>query len=178
MLVRRRSVWREVLLTGYTVLLGSLLHFVYGWSGGSVLACRLFRRQRVYLGTHEAAVFPRVFADPRPNLYPAVCGRLHSRRAGNQRIHWPGADPHAVLYLYRHCGDPHPVGGHRRFHPAAAGTFAADSALTRSGRLRRPWQQIAGMLVLWALAFCFVWCTFRPPHLALWLDPVTGRYGL
>ena len=38
MLVRRRSVWREVLLTGYTVLLGSLLHFVYGWSGGSVLA--------------------------------------------------------------------------------------------------------------------------------------------
>ena len=61
---------------------------------------------------------------------------------------------------------------------AAAGTFAADSALTRSGRLRRPWQQIAGMLVLWALAFCFVWCTFRPPHLALWLDPVTGRYGL
>ena len=38
MLVRRRSVWREVLLPGYTVLLGSLLHFVYGWSGGSVLA--------------------------------------------------------------------------------------------------------------------------------------------
>ena len=61
---------------------------------------------------------------------------------------------------------------------AAAGTFAADSLLTRSGRLRRPWQQIAGMLALWALAFCFVWCTFRPPQLALWLDPVTGRYGL
>ena len=61
---------------------------------------------------------------------------------------------------------------------AAAGTFAADSLLTRSGRLRRPWQQIAGMLALWALAFCVVWCTFRPPQLALWLDPVTGRYGL
>ena len=38
MLVRRRGILREALLTGYTVLLGSLLHFVYGWSGGSVFA--------------------------------------------------------------------------------------------------------------------------------------------
>ena len=38
MLVRKRGIWREALITGYTVLLGSLLHFVYGWSGSNVFA--------------------------------------------------------------------------------------------------------------------------------------------
>lgn len=26
--------------------------------------------------------------------------------------------------------------------------------------------------------FAFVLCTFRPPHIALWRDPETGRYGV
>ena len=35
-----------------------------------------------------------------------------------------------------------------------------------------------GLAALWALAFCFVWCTFRPVHLALWRDPVTNKFGI
>ena len=30
---------------------------------------------------------------------------------------------------------------------------------------------------LWVLAFLFVWWTFRPPHIGIFLDPVTGNYG-
>ena len=36
----------------------------------------------------------------------------------------------------------------------------------------------AGQFLLWALAFLFVYWTFRPPHLGLGQDPVTGGYGI
>ena len=61
---------------------------------------------------------------------------------------------------------------------AALGTFLVDFRLLRKGRLNAPWMQVAGLLVLWGLAFFFVWCTFHPVRLALWQDPVTGQYGV
>ena len=33
-------------------------------------------------------------------------------------------------------------------------------------------------LLLWTLLFAFVWFTYRPLHLPLFLDPVSGCYGL
>ena len=64
------------------------------------------------------------------------------------------------------------------FFLADLAAFWLDFCLLRRGRLSEPWQQVAGLAVLWALAFCFVWCTFRPPHIALWRDPVAGVYGI
>ena len=117
MLVRRRSVWREVLLTGYTVLLGSLLHFVYGWSGGSVLAAG-FSAVNESTWEHMKLLFFPVFLLTlvQTCIRRSADACIPAVRAISVFI-GPGADPHAVLYLYRHCGDPHPVGGHRRFHP-------------------------------------------------------------
>ena len=46
------------------------------------------------------------------------------------------------------------------------------------GRLRGGAMQLAGFIVLWLVLFAFVWCTYRPPHLPLFLDPVSGCYGL
>mgnify|MGYP000687759389 CR=1 FL=1 len=40
------------------------------------------------------------------------------------------------------------------------------------------WQQVLGLIVLWGLAFAFVYCTFRPPQLALWQDPITMTRGI
>ncbi|WP_308541891.1 DUF6512 family protein [uncultured Oscillibacter sp.] len=178
MLVRKRGIWREALLTGYTVLLGSLLHFVYGWSGSNVFAAG-FSAVNESTWEHMKLLFFPVFL--------LTLLQTCTRRAADTCIPavraisvFIGLSLIPMLY-YTYTGI---VGTHALwadiavFILAAAGTFAADSLLTRSGRLRRPWQQIAGMLALWALAFCFVWCTFRPPQLALWLDPVTGRYGL
>ena len=65
----------------------------------------------------------------------------------------------------------------RRFLLALA-AFALDFALLRRGRLSSRWMQLLGLALLWGLAFCFVWCTFRPVHLPLWQDPVTGQYGI
>lgn len=56
--------------------------------------------------------------------------------------------------------------------------FWLDFRLLRRGALGAGWQQIAGLAVLWGLLFAFVWCTFRPPALPLFQDPVTGQYGL
>ena len=64
------------------------------------------------------------------------------------------------------------------FYLAAALTFRLDSCLRRRRRLWEPWQQAAGLLWLWGLAFLFVWWTFRPPHIGLFLDPATGGYGI
>ena len=44
--------------------------------------------------------------------------------------------------------------------------------------LRGGAMQLIGFLLLWALLFTFVWFTYRPPHLPLFLDPVSGCYGL
>lgn len=64
------------------------------------------------------------------------------------------------------------------FYLAAALTFRLDSRLRRRRRLWEPWQQAAGLLWLWGLAFLFVWWTFRPPHIGLFLNPATGGYGI
>ena len=46
------------------------------------------------------------------------------------------------------------------------------------GRLSVRWQQTAGLLLLFLLAFAFLSWTFEPPQLGLWQDPTTGGYGL
>ena len=46
------------------------------------------------------------------------------------------------------------------------------------GALRGGAWQLAGFLLLWALAFAFVFFTYRPIHLPLWQDPTNGLYGL
>ena len=46
------------------------------------------------------------------------------------------------------------------------------------GALRGGAMQLIGFVLLWALLFAFVWFTYRPPHLPLFLDPVSGCYGL
>lgn len=64
------------------------------------------------------------------------------------------------------------------FYLADAAMFWLDYCLLRRGRMISLWQQLAALLVLWVIAFAFVWCTFQPPHLGLWKDPLTGGFGI
>ena len=61
---------------------------------------------------------------------------------------------------------------------ADLGTFWLDFRLLRRSRRTALWRQVLGLAALWGLAFCFVWCTFRPPELALWQDPAAIGPGL
>jgi hypothetical protein len=64
------------------------------------------------------------------------------------------------------------------FFLAALGMFLLDSRLLRRGKISAAWQQVLALIVLWALMLSFVWCTFQPPHLGLWKDPISGTFGI
>lgn len=61
------------------------------------------------------------------------------------------------------------------FFLAAGAAFGAENRLFRSGGCRLPaW---AALLLLAVLAALFTVFTFRPPHIPLFQDPITGSYG-
>ena len=176
--MRKRLFFGELGGFLFTAAAGSLLHFVYAWSGGSIWAAAFSAVNESTWEHMKLLFFPLflcsvvqvcVLGRNYPN-FPAV--RAVSTLTGLALI--------PVLY-YTYTGI---LGYHLLwvdvtvFFLAVLGAFWLDYALLRRGRLSEPWQQVAGLAVLWILAFCFVWCTFRPPHIALWQDPVTGAYGI
>ena len=158
----------------FTGALGTLLHFVYEWSGGSMLA-GAFSAVNESTWEHMKMLFVPIFlcsvvqvcltGRNYPDL-PAV--RAVSALTGLALI--------PVLY-YTYTGA---LGLHLLwadiviFFLADLVLFWLDYRLLSRGRCFAGWQQLLGAAALWALAFCFVWCTFRPPALPMWQSPETG----
>ena len=154
------------------------MHFTYGWSGEHVAVAAISAVNESTWEHMKILFFPFFFFS-----VAQVClmGRNYPNFLAVRALSvLTGVGLIPVLY-YTYTGV---LGYHVPwadiliFYLAALGAFALDMALLRSGRFTEPWQQILGLVVLWALAFAFVFCTFRPPHLALWQDPVTGTFGL
>lgn len=176
--MRKRLVWWEFSGFLWTAAVGSLLHFLYDWSGGSAVAAVLSAVnesvwEHMKLLVMAAAFFTaaqvwrlgRVY----PNL-PAVRGV--SILAGALMIP-------LMYYTVTGAFRPQPTWVHISiFFLAAAGMFLLDYRLLRTGLPRAEGMQLLGFLLLWGLLFVFVWCTFRPPEFPLWRDPVTGGYGV
>ena len=176
--MRRRLFFWELAGFFWTVTAGTLLHFVYEWSGGNLIAAAFSGVNESTWEHMKLLFFPILFftmiqlcvmAGHDPHL---LAVRAVSALTGLLLI--------PVLF-YTYTG----VLGYYIswvnigiFVLAALGAFLLDFRLLRRGRLNAPWMQVAGLLVLWGLAFLFVWCTFYPPELALWRDPVTGQFGI
>lgn len=64
------------------------------------------------------------------------------------------------------------------FFAASWLTFWLEGRWLSGGAMSARWRQTAGLLLLFALAFAFVWWTYAPPALGLWRDPVTCQYGI
>ena len=159
-------------------VLGTLLHFLYDWSGGSPLIAA-FSGVNESTWEHMKLLFFPMFLYSMVQLcflgrnypnFPAV--RLVSTLTGLLLI--------PVLF-YTYAG----VLGKlvdwvniSIFFLSALGAFAVDFRLLRRGRLNAPWLQLLSFAMMCALAFLFVWCTFHPPQLGLWRDPVTGLTGV
>ena len=177
MLQKRLFFWEAggFLFTG---ALGVLLHFVYEWSGGSPLAAA-FSAVNESTWEHMKLLYLPLFVFSLAQLcllgrnypnFPAV--RAQSALTGLALIP-------ILFYTYTGVLGRHFVWADIAvFFLADLGAFVLDFALLRRGRCRAGWRQVLGLAVLWGLAFCFVWCTFHPVRLALWRDPVTGRYGI
>ena len=162
----------------FTGALGTLLHFVYEWSGGSMLA-GAFSAVNESTWEHMKLLFVPVFlfsvvqvcllGRDCPHL---LWSRALSTLAGLALIP-------VLFYTYSGVlGRSVTWANIAVFYLADAGLFALDGWLLRRGRRGTLWQQVAGLAVLWGLMFIFVLCTFRPPHIALWQDPVTDQYGI
>ena len=176
--MRKRLFFWELAGFLFTGLAGTLLHFVYDWSGDSLWTAAFSAVNESTWEHMKLLFFPLFFFSViqvcalgrnYPN-FPAV--RAVSTLVGLALI--------PILY-YTYTGI---LGRHLTWADilvlflADLGAFWLDFCLLRRGRLSEPWQQVTGLVVLWALAFCFVWCTFRPPHIALFRDPVTRFYGI
>lgn len=176
--MERRLFWWEVGAAVCTAVLGTLLHFCYGWSGENPIV-GAFSAVNESVWEHMKLLFVPAFLEF--FLHAATLGRVYPNL--------PAARAVAVLtglavipvgfYTYTGiCGTHVLWADIALFLGAAALAFLVEFRLLRRGRFSGLWQQVAGLLALWALAFVFVWCTFHPPQIPLWQDAVTGRYGM
>ena len=167
-------------LAGFLVTgaLGSLLHFVYQWSGENQVSAA-FSAVNESTWEHMKLLFIPLFLFSVVQV--CVMGRNYPNFLAVRAVSILTGLVLIPVLFYTYTG----VLGRSvdwvniaLFFLAALGAFLLDFRLLRRSRLSAPWQQILGLIVLWALAFCFVWCTFHPVELALWRDPVTGGYGV
>ena len=159
-------------------VLGTLAHFCYEWSGrkllvGAFCAVNESTWEHMKLLFFPVLLFTMVqlaAAKERDGAVPAA--RAVSVTAGLALIP-------ALYYTYTGVWGRHVMWADIAiFYLAAALVFWLDTRLRRRQRLWKTWQQTAGLVWLWVLAFPFVWWTFRPPHIGIFLDPVTGGYGI
>lgn len=156
---------------------GAALHFVYHWTGKAIVVSAfvpvnestwehlklLFMPYLAYSGIEYLAVGKR------------IGGFWHAKAAGV--ILGMAA---IVMAFYTYTGI---VG--RNYLWCDIGIFILgvlvafqESARRLHRHADRVWQERAGILCLIFFFLAFVLFTFFPPHIGLFLDPVTGGYGL
>lgn len=158
--------------------MGTLLHFVFSWTGNAPLAAA-FSAVNESTWEHMKLLFVPfflftmvqfiVFADPLRNFFAvksaaALLGLLSIPVLFYTFNGMFGKSPDWVNILI--------------FFLADALMFFASRRLLLRGALRSGAWQLAGFLLLWLLAFTFVFFTYRPPQLPLFQDPTNGLYGL
>ena len=162
----------------FVSVVGTLLHFLYDWTGQSLPAAVIsgvnestWEHMKLLFAAMAILTAAQGFAIGR--TYPNFLAvRAISTLTGLALIP-------ILFYTYTVVlGYSVSWANIAIFYVSALAAFFVDFRLLRKGRLSSPWQQLLGLLVLWGLAFLFVWCTFRPPRLGLWQDPLTGTYGI
>ena len=176
--MQKRLLRWELIGFAFTGAVGTLLHFVYEWTGGDPLIA-------AYCAVNESTwehmkllfvpffLFTMVefivFAEPLRSFFAAKAASILLGLL-------------AIPVLFYSLGGmfgktPDWVNIAIFFLADALLYFMSFRLLTR-GALRGGARQLAGFLLLWALAFAFVFFTYRPIRLPLWQDPTNGLYGL
>ena len=162
----------------FTAVLGTLLHFTYDWSGQLKLV-GAFSAVNESVWEHTKLVFVPMFLE---FFY-------HVRALGSTWPNLPAARAAGSLtaiaviiagfYTYTGiCGTHALWADILLFLAAVVWGFFVEFRLLHRGRLSVLWAQILGLLLLWGLAFLFVWWTFYPPGLPLFYDATQGLYGV
>lgn len=146
---------------------GAALRFFYGRTGGAAWAAAfsavntsVWEQMKMLFVPLFLLTMAQVWFLGYPNLLAvravtAALGTLaipvlHYTYTGALGVRWAWAD--ALLFL-----------------AADAGLFLPEYCLLRRGALNAGWAQVAGLVSLWAALFAFVWCSYRPPALPVFM---------
>lgn len=161
----------------FTSAVGTALHFAYEWSGENVVVGAV---AAVNESTWEHMKLLFV-----PLLLVALAAAIFG---GHCRGYWTaklaGALVGLLLIPMLYYGYTESLGVHVTwvdigiFFVAAAVAFLLESHLTKHLPMRSSALQAVAAALFAALAVLFVWFTYAPPHLPIFLDPITGTYGI
>ena len=157
----------------FTGILGNLLHFLFGWTKGSVVAA-LFSAVNESIWEHMKLLFYPMF------WFAGIQHRVLGRRCScfwwvKCRSILLGLGLIPILY-YTYTGV---LGLSADWFNITIFFLAAGAAFWTEGRGGGTCRlgSKASLALLWGMAVVFTVLTFLPPHLPIFRDPVTGTYG-
>lgn len=173
----KRDIWLwEFLGFGVTSLCGTLLHFLYDWTGQSVLAAP-------FSGVNEST-FEHTKLIFWPMLIFAVVQCFFFREC---RCYWcvklsgilTGVFSIPVIfYTYNGIFGKSPDWLNITiFFISAAIAYFAEMRLFYKEHIKKCNDTTAVVLIC-VIAFFFIYYTFKPPMLPFFADPITGGYGI
>ncbi len=169
------SLWR---FAGFalTSLCGTLLHFLYDWTGKSILAAPFSGVNESTWEHMKLLYFPLL-------LFALVQRRFFAAFDSFWCIKLLGTALGLILIpvLFYTCngafGNSPDWLNISFFFISAAAVFYTEALLLRKNTLRCRHPRFA-LFLLCLIGVCFAVFTFLPPKLPLFRDPVTGMYGL
>ncbi len=162
----------------FTAAAGTLLHFVFAWSGNSSLAA-MAAAVNESTWEHMKLLFIPAFLFTLVQFF--AMGRSYPNFAAARGISVLAGTALIPVLFYTYTGS---LGYNMMwadiviFFAADFFLFRLDYALLRRGSFSSPGWQVIGVILLWGMLLLFIRYTFAPPHLNLWKDPVTGGYGI
>lgn len=176
--MRKRLFYREAIGFGVVCLLGTLGHFLYEWTGenrtvGAFFAVNesTWEHMKLLYVPYFFYILVECFS-----LAREMENFLSAKAAG--ALSGTLAIPLIYYSLSGIFGKLPEWAGISIFFLSAAIAFMVSHRIMKRDLLRGGAWQGAGFLLLWALLILFVWCTFHPPALPIFRDPVTGLYGM
>ena len=174
--MKQRSILWQAAGFAFVTFGGTILHFLYDWTGGNILVSP-FSGVNESTWEHMKLLFVPWF------LWTAAeCIGLRSLRPAAPRAVGLLAGMAAIpLLFYGYVGVTGvsvDVVNILIFQAAVLLAFWVSTALQRRGALTGPVWQAAGVLVLAAVCAAFAVWTVSPPELPVFTDPTDGTRGI
>lgn len=162
----------------FTIILGTLDHFIYGWSGDNPLAAPFCAVNESTWEHLKLLVAPMllftcfeyfIYGKYRPGFFTI---RSLSILSGMLFII-------AVFYGYTAlAGDNYLWADILTFILAVLTAFLLSYFLMKRNLFSSVSVEVTARVITAALIVCFILFTLNPPHIFLFEDPVTGRFGM
>ncbi len=168
----------EIIVTVFVLLLGTLLHFVYEWSGKSLWIAS-FSAVNESVWEHLKLVFY-------PMLVTGIIEYFFVRKIANNYIEAKtigifSAISFIVISFFTYTG----IIGENFFVmdilifiiSIILGEWISYKLMKRKEESMIQSKVLASFIIIFLL-FCFIICTYYTPRVNLFRDPITGEYGI